>query len=195
MESFHSWVWKANQPVKRHWSHVAGSKWSFGFNRSWFMLDPADVRTDPDPKAPKLLWETKVFLCSSALPRSSSTSSTNSGLSSPTWLGVRMPYWKHNSLPNLPTVYQSTERKVSRVGAWPSPSATVVSGGIFTIFKPAFRPVGNLRLVSRRTVKQSSTNLPNQKSDTRTNRSRIRCKFAMYCVSRNSNSGPMLQLT
>ena len=48
------------------------------------------------------------------------------------------------------------ERKVSRVGAWPSPSATVVSVGIFTIFKPAFRPVGNLRLVSRRTVVQST---------------------------------------
>ena len=96
-------------------------------------------------------------------------------------------------LPTSLPVYH--ERKVSRVGAWPSPSATVVSVGIFTISKPAFRPVGNLRLVSRRTVKRSSTNFPNQKSDTRTNRSRIRCKFAMYCVSRNSNSGPMLQLT
>ena len=32
----------------------------------------------------------------------------------------------------------------------------MVSVGIFTIFKPAFRPVGNLRLVSRRTVVQST---------------------------------------
>ena len=100
----------------------------------------SDVR-DPDPKAPKvrnqspLLWRTPMKFDKFDFNR----------FEFAPWLGVRMPCWKQNSLPNLGlAVYY--ERKVSRVGAWPSPSATVVSMGITVLhIKPALGPVGKLR--------------------------------------------------